>query len=168
MSCFALLSQFRASSPPPKKKMGCFILSDNKGHFFAINQKKRFNIFRFLTIHRAFPTSKQKANFCSLFCLKERSLMINISINKPLNATRTNGSRTVLKQKFSKLMFFQTGHVLMNHCCHSLDINAQVSGYPQTSTRNLSLSSRSNYLPAHIFVPDNLQTESLRSTVFYN
>ena len=37
---FALLSQFRASSPPPKKKVGCFVLFDNKGCFFAINQKK--------------------------------------------------------------------------------------------------------------------------------
>ena len=123
---FVTIQSFFSST---KEKDGMFYTVWQQRALFCHKPKKRFNIFRFLTIHRAFPTTKQKANFCSLFCLKERSLMINISINKPLNATRTNGSRTVLKQKFSKLLFFSS-----NRPCLDELLLPQL-GYKRTGVR---------------------------------
>ena len=155
MFCTFVAIQSFFSSTEEKDGMFCTVWQQRV--FFAIS-KKDYNIF---DDAQRFSSIKIKVIFC--FFASKSAPPWSI-----FESSWTNGSRTLLKYKYwSSFFFSQKDQVLMSYCCHSLDINAQVSGYPQTSTRNLSLSSRSNYLPAHIFLPDNLQTESLRSTVFF-
>ena len=133
MFCTFVAIQSFFSSTEEKDGMFCTVWQQRV--FFAIS-KKDYNIF---DDAQRFSSIKIKVIFC--FFASKSTPPWSI-----FESSWTNGSRTLLKYKYWSSFFSQKDQVLMNYCCHRLDINAQVSGYPQTSTRNLSLSSGSNYL----------------------
>ena len=123
-----------------KEKDGMFCTVWQQRVFFAIS-KKSYNIF---DDAQRFSSIKRKVILC--FFASKSAPPWSI-----FESSWTNSSRTLLKYKYWSSFFSQKDQVLMNYCCHSLDINPQVSGYPQTSTCNLSLSYGSNYLASTRF-----------------